>query len=514
MPRRPSSAAPIIAGTEPVNLLDRAIALVAPRAALSRAQARVALRALDAAGRKDRLRSWRASAGSANAIIGRDLARARANARDLVRNTPHGARIVDVLVAHVVGTGITYAWDTGSERMNRRLAAAWAEFVERADVTRRLDFYGLQALAVRAMVESGESITRLIDVRRERDGDVPVRLQVLEGDQIDESRDGLVLDRRTRLGVALDEWGGATGYYLHRDHPGESGSLASARDPLFVPAGDLVHLYRVLRPGQVRGLPWMAPAVVPARDLADLQEAVVVKSKIEACFSAFVVNPLDAAGGMLTPADGTGRPEIDEIAPGMVAHLPPGADIRFAQPSTTTAFAEVAMQTLMAMAAGAGVTYDQLTGDLRQANYSSLRAGKIEFRRLVEQIQWHVVIPAFCEPVRRRFLQRASIAGIVSGDLSRYRGEWVPPANEPIDPLKDLNADILAVRSGRMTPQQFFAGWGQDWRQALAQHSEFWAQADAAGLVLDIDPRRVSQTGTAQPDASADTAGDDDTDDE
>jgi capsid protein len=39
---------------------------------------------------------------------------------------------------------------------------------------------------------------------------------------------------------------------------------------------------------------------------------------------------------------------------------------------------------LRAVAQGFGLTYDLLTGDLRQANYSSLRAGRLAFKRRLE----------------------------------------------------------------------------------------------------------------------------------
>lgn len=166
------------------------------------------------------------------------------------------------------------------------------------------------------------------------------------------------------------------------------------------------------------------------------------------------------------------------------------SDITFANPSSQSAFAETYIAGMQAMAAGAGLTYDQLTGDLRQSNYSSLRAGKIEFRRLVEQIQWHILGPRLCMPIARRFTDRAILSGRLQRRRDGYRTRLVMPANEPIDPKKDLEADILAVRSGRMSPQDFISGWGNDWRTVVNDFKAFFAFADDQKIVLDIDPRR------------------------
>ena len=58
-----------------------------------------------------------------------------------------------------------------------------------------------------------------------------------------------------------------------------------------------------------------------------------------------------------------------------------------------------------------GVPYTNVTGDLRQANYSSLREGKLEFRRRIEQFQHGTLVFQLCRPVWRRWLRDAVLAG-------------------------------------------------------------------------------------------------------
>lgn len=502
-----------------MNLIDRLIEPFSPKTALARQQARMALgvlrsaeprmtaRSYAGAARGERSRGFLSASGaSANAEIGPALAYLRNRSRALVRDTAHGARIVDVWASHAIGTGITPAW------RDEQVQAVWDRWVSVADAGGLLDFYGLQGLSARGMVESGETVLRLIPVPAGANGDLPpLRVQVMEGDVIDSARDGMISGRRVRLGVALGQWDYREGLYLHPDHPGEGGfSSYTAAASSFHARADVRHLFRPLRPGQVRGVPWLAPVLLAARDLADLVEATLVKANIEACFSGFYTGDDDPVPAGTT-SDGTQEIRME---PGTIRRLPAGADLKFAQPTTNTQFDAVALYTLQTIASGAGLTYDQASGDLRRANYSSLRAGKIEFRRLVEQVQWHNIVPMACDPVADAFIHTAILAGLVPDRPESYARDWIMPAVEPIDPKKDLEADILAVRAGRMTPQEFIAGWGRDHRSVTRNFAAFLAEIDALGLSLDIDPRRPANGGQSPatpadpPDPAADQTGD------
>lgn len=497
-----------------MNLIDRAIAAVSPRAGLRRAHARMALdrisgfssRSYAGAARGERLRGFASARGSsANSEIGPALATLRDRARSLVRNTAHGARIVDVWVAHAVGTGITPVWDTGSSRTDRQVTALWDAWVRSADVGGELDFYGLQALVARAAIEGGEALVRFVPVRYETGTNiVPLRLQPLEGDHIDSSRDGSVDGRRVRLGVVLGDWDRREGFYVYRRHPGEAllGSSMVSWLSEYLPRSTVTRVYRPTRIGQVRGVTRFAPIVLTARDYADLVEATLVKANVEACFAGFYSE--DAEPPTSTDAKGN---KVMRLEPGTLTRLPAGADIKFAQPTSNSQFDAIAINMLQAMAVGAGLTYDQVAGDLRQANYSSLRAGKIEHRRLVEQDQWHMLVPMLCDPVADQFVEMAVLAGLLRPRAGGYPRKWVMPAIEPIDPKKDLEADISAVRAGRMSPQEFIAAWGRDWRKVLDDFSGFIEELDRRNLSFDIDPRRPLR-GAAQGAEPSNTGGD------
>jgi lambda family phage portal protein len=503
-----------------MNFLDRAIGFFNPMAGVKRASARMTLnsvRSYDGAMGGRRTDGWRATNASANVEIKGALPRLRARSRDLTRNTWWGNRIKSVVVAHSVGVGIMPKPQTGSKVLDKKVKVAWKKWAKQCDREGQLNLDGMLALATGCIVESGEVLARMIPVPPSSVGRgvVPLEVQLLEPDHLDQSRDRIMMVERKPLsainaeGVVVDQGieytlaGKRKAYWIYPVHPGARG-LVMPSASIRVLASDMLHVYRKDRIGQGRGVPWVAPVMLKGRDAADLEEAVVVKSRIEACLAAFIkTNDTSRTLGQKVHSehrtDGTTR-RIETMTPGMIAYLDQGEELQTVSPSSSVQFEAVLKATWMTIAAGAGITYDQLTGDLSRANFSSLRAGKIEFRRLIEQFQWHTLVAMFLEPLWDRWVDAAMDAGILPRRAEGYPVEWIMPANEPIDPMKDMQADILAVRSGRMTWPQFVAMWGIDPDTQLDEIEAWFKEIDKRKIVLDTDPRvaLISTKGGAQ----------------
>lgn len=484
----------------------KALAYIAPAAAIRRAHAFAALdgqRSYDAAKRGRRNPGLVGKSGSANGAIGPALAAIREASSDLVRNTWIGSRAIDVLSANTIGTGISVAWK------DQRAQDLWNEWCLEADIEGEKDFAGVQLVAFRSMLERGDAGVRMVPRRLNGGRKVPLALQCVEGDVIATERDGVFDGKKSRLGVVLGDWNERVGYWLHDEHPAEAtGWKSPSLVPNFVKRADFCHLYRPMRAGQVRGVPLLAPVAQTVRDYFDAEDAMIVKLRMEACYGLIVTSndPVRNLAGTGARKDDEGR-NIEGMSPGMVFRGRQGETVQAFSPSGSGQFEPVAFAALMGIASGGMVTYDQLTGDLRKANYSSLKAGDRIFRRLVEQTQWLTIVPQLMHRVTSRFIDMAILAGRLPDGV--YAREYVMPAVVPIDPLKDLKADILAVRAGRMSPQEFIGEWGRDWRSVLKETKQFWDAADKDGLVLDIDPRRTDQSGASQ---ASDEASDDDDD--
>lgn len=496
-----------------LNFIDRAIGVFNPKAAFERGQYRAAISAAYSGALSGKRQTGFGPRGlSANSSVGGALGTLRDRARHMVRNTGNGAAIVDTLVRNSVGTGITPIWNTGSDVLDRRVGVLWEEQAARSDIEQDLHFYGQQELAVRSMVEGGDMALRFVDITYKDDPRTPARLQLLEGDQIDASRNGIYDGRRTRLGVGLGAWGNRLGYWVYPEHPGELlMTLSSVSN--FVDAADMRLLYRPLRIGQVRGVSWLAPVLLSSHDLSELFQNTIVKTRVEASFGGVVTSQMGQATPLpVTPTRDGGRQYLPE--PGAILELGPGQEISFAEPKTSTQFASIAMSTLQTMAVGAGLTYDQVSGNFAGSNYTTMRVGRSDHRRFIEQVQYNCIIPRLCEPFAQRFIDRCIIAGTLKPRADGYGHSWQPPMHEPVDPKRELDADIAAVRAGRMTPQVFIGLWGYDWKQVVKDTATFWAAVDAAekgegkpGLTFDIDPRKpLSGQGGAQGNDGADNS--------
>lgn len=480
------------------------LALVAPQAAVRRRQAQLMLdqmRGYDAAQTGRRTSSFRRGAGSANAEISRALPALRERSRELCRNTFIGPRVLDILATQVIGVDLNIRFTSTSADWNARAQALWNEWIADCDIEEESNFNGLLSLAFRAMIEGGDSIIRLVDLPLNATSGVPLRLHVGEGDMIDETRDAASLrpeGRRARLGVELGENDRRIGYWLHEQPPGEPARNLSATTSRLVPRDEVIHLFQRLRPGQVRGVPKFAPILMTARDYADFLDSVTLKAKAEANV-ALIVKSLDGTASIGERAQGrqSGEPPVTDLRPGAIHRLKAGEDAVPFTPSSNTAFDPVSRANLMAIAAACGITYDQLTGDLTQANYSSMRAGTIPQRRVISDMQWNTLEPQAIRRIVARFLVRAELAGRLPPPPRRSAQLWqvVMPAFEAIDPKKDLEADILAVRSGRLSPQDFIEAWGRPWREVMAEYDAFITEADNAGRIFDIDARQRTRVG-------------------
>ena len=112
---------------------------------------------------------------------GHDL---RVKSRDLVRRNAWAGSAVDAFVTNCIGTGIKPQSIATDAAFREAVHALWWDWCEEADADGVTDFYGLQALACRAMLEGGECFVRF-RVRRPEDGlAVPLQIQLLEAEHV------------------------------------------------------------------------------------------------------------------------------------------------------------------------------------------------------------------------------------------------------------------------------------------------------------------------------------------
>ena len=488
--------------------LDRAWLAVAPERALRRLHARAlyqeAARAYDAAQVSRGTKGWRTTGNSANAEIAPALATLRNRSRDLVRNNPWGIKIRRQLPAHIVGTGVTPRCTDGSEQLRKAALQHWNSWAEATDTDAGIGFEGQQNLIAGTIVEAGECLLLWEPEPKAPGG---WRTRVLEPDYLDEgyteaSRNG---SGQIVNGVEFDAAGRRVAYHLFREHPGDPLRTLFGRNAarIRIDASLVDHVFEVLRPGQVRGVPWLATSALTLRDVDDYKDAERWRKKIAAALAVFVTStasPVQSSLGAVrseTGADGASR-GIERIAPGTIKRLAPGEDVKLSTPPADSGMADYLKAELLAVAAGVGVPYAELTGDLSNANYSSMRLGKIEFWALLDVWQWLMMKPML--------LARAWARVQATGPRPGLPCAWSFPRRVWVDPAKEIQAEKDAIRSGLKSQPDAIAERGEDWRELLAETAEFLDVARSLGLRLDTD-------GAAQAVAAAKPAEEPDDDD-
>lgn len=460
-----------------------------------------------------RLSTWGMSSAGPNASLYSSIGTLRSRARELTRNNSHADGAVETFVANLIGNGITPRWRRLKDdtELKEEIQGLWNDWTVEADAAETCDFYGLQALVAHELIEAGEILVRFRPRRLEDDLAVPLQLQVIEADHLDEHYNTRAPNGNdVRMGIEFNAIGQRTAYWLHRDHPGEM-FLTAQGGRVRVPASEIIHVFKPVRAGQIRGRSWFSSIILELHEIDQCVDAELVRRKTTAMFGGFIIqqanennnpnyNPLGPKKGETTE----GQP-IVAIEPGQFPVLKNGLDVRFSQPRDVSgSYIDWMKQQLRDVAMGFGVTYEQLTGDLTDVNYSSIRAGLLEFRRRCRMLQMQVIAHQFCRRVVNYWLDTA----VASGELRipdyrknrrKYKSvTWRPDGWDWVDPVKDRLGEQMDVRNGFKSRSQVIAERGGDPEAVDSEIAEDNARADKLSLIFDSDPRYTAKTGTMQ----------------
>lgn len=200
------------------------------------------------------------------------------------RNNPNIAAAVNALVSNAVGTGIKPRSRHPDPAVRDALHQLWDRWEKVADASGRAGgFYSQQAIAVRAMIEGGESFARLRS-RLPQDGlPVPFQVELISRDQVPSThwhdlRPGAAI----RAGVEFDSLGRRTAYWVLPFNPNDPTMpmLAPTWEPTRVPADDMCHMFRDLVENQLRGLSHLAPVLLRVKELDQYEDAALVRAKV------------------------------------------------------------------------------------------------------------------------------------------------------------------------------------------------------------------------------------------
>jgi len=475
---------------------------IAPKYAVTRYRARAALELARYRGAdQTRLRAdWiisqdRATPGSW------ELNTLRKRSRDLNRNDAVASGATETMAMNIIGQGLRPQARIRAEylgisqeraaEIQRQAETVWDSWTPNADAANRLDFSEIQFVALRKIIEDGETIAIPV-MATEKWRPIKRAIELIESDRLGSMKGKDFTANDT--GIEVGDRGQPVKYHITRKDPAKPGVL----DETVINARDsrgrlkILHVFPTKRPGQLRGIPYFAPVLTHFKDLADYMEAEVVAARVAACLAVFITKEgaFDMATGAATSAESSTSHRVQGIEPGLVGYLEPGENINVVDPKRPGDSFEPFIEGLLRMIGMAlGIPYEVLAKDFSKTNYSSARAALLEGRRMFTT--WRSWFSRrFCQVIYDLVLEEAFLRGHFDvPEFYKYRAEytrtvWIGGSWGWVDPVKEVEASRKAIDYGLSTLAEEAAGQGRDWEEIIDQQAREYERAENKGVPI------------------------------
>lgn len=399
----------------------------------------------------------------------------------MIRDNPRAANMKRIIQDNVVGTGIGLQCQIlkrngeSDTKLNTAIEQAWLEWSER-DTCRtagQLCLSDLLRLVIGGVFQDGEAFIRKVPQAFGK-GRIPLALEVIEPDLLlDQSVSAFRTSKNhtVRLGVEVDQWNRSVAYWMSRLHPGDvsfASSIVALNSYQRIPADEIEHLYIIERWPQTQGTPWMHMVLRRLRDMGEYTQSEVIAARAAANIVVFIKR--DPTSEELDPDNLRQREPTVQTEPGEIQRLFGGESFEGFTPGRPNANVDAFMRYMLReTAAGVGISYESLSRDYSQSNYSSSRLALLDDRNLWRVLQgW--LIRNYLTPIYRTWLDAAVISGVLDipdyfSNKKRYQAiRFKPRGWSWVDPQKEVQAYVLAVANGFMSRSDVISsiGNGQD----------------------------------------------------
>ena len=442
---------------------------------------------------------WQTVSSKLDSEIKLDLNALRARARDLSINDSYARKFLAMAAANVVGSNgfvlqsqvndTNGKSDTAARQAIENAYSQWCR-IGNCDTSGKLSFSEFCRLFMKTMARDGEVLIRRV---RNRQFEFGYKLQMLDIDRLDVMYNEVLSNGHTIvMSVEIDTFGAPVAYWLTNRHPGDN-TFASKetfkRERVL--ASDIFHIFIAERAEQTRGFPWMSAALQDMKMLAGYREAAIVAARNGASKMGFFTAPDGDAGALSDGKDDYGNFTTSAEA-GTFDVIPQGYTFQQYNPDYPTQnFDGFVKSCIRSISSGLGVAYNALANDLENVNFSSIRAGVLEERESWMMIQ-SFMIDSFLRPMFDDWLESALLknkitmlngSSLPSGKLDKFRSHtWQGRRWQWVDPLKDIEASLTAIRGGLSTPQIVAAQMGLDIEDVIDALAQANQMAEAAGL--------------------------------
>lgn len=504
------------------NILDRAVAAIAPIHAAKRAAARAALSVIDsgygnygANQTKKSLRGWNYHGGSSKEDIEDNLDVLRQRSRDAYMGIPTAAAALKTMRTNVVASGLVPApqidgeflglSDEQTEKLQAQIIREFGLWADSSvcDAERVDNFWKLQQLAFISSLMNGDVIS-LLPFKPHPGQPYDLRIKLIEADRVC-SPDGF--DRLTPCtvnghnvhsivqGVETDADGMVVAYWICNRHPLGSNSAADAEgiqwnrvEAYGAKTGrrNVLHVMSRERIGQRRGVPMLAPVLEALKQLGRYTDAEITAAVLSAMFTVFVKSaaPNDGRpfGEMIPPEeliDEQDKSSI-ELAPGAIIDLNPGEEVQFADPKhPVNGYDAFTNATIRLIGAGLEIPPEVMLKQFT-TSYSAARGALNEFWRTCGMHRdWFT--DDFCQPIYEEWFAEAVARGRIKAPgffsdpairKAYVSCSWNGPARTNLNPVQEVDAAIKRQDAGFSTAQEETAQMtGGDYNRNIKQRA-------------------------------------------
>lgn len=436
---------------------------------------------------------------------------------DLAQNDPNAASVVDSFATTIVGSGlmphpiidadvlgIDEERATEIENQQKNIFDIWSPF---ADASEKMNFGQIQFLAQRMIVEYGEYLF-IAPMIKDPFRPYMLALQAINPLRLKTPSD---LQKRDdiRDGVEIGSRGEPVAYWIKRTNSKYKMGADISANFIRISARSghrwkVFHGFPVSEPEQFRGVPFFSPAMKFFKDLGDFLDAELVSNVITAAFALFIetatVNPVTAAGKMAVITetgykdDGTEYDErYEEVIPGTVMYGMEGQKphpISADRPGRT--FDPFTRLILRTIANSVNIPYPVLFKDFEGMNYASYRSAMLEAWRVFRsRRKW--LGDKLCQPVWSMLMEEAylrnklKVRAFYRNMFDYVSCEWIGPPKGQIEPVKEVSADVLAIKNGLKSREETLLEQGRDFNKTMLQIQKEQRSMEEKGIVLESE---------------------------
>lgn len=384
--------------------------------------------------------------------------RLRQNARYEVANNSYAKGIVLTLANYLIGSGPRLQIISDNQSLNQEIEGRFEEW------SRSIDLAGKLRTMRMARCQDGEAFG-LMYSNTAKNG-ITLDLRLLEADQVD-SIDSI--GGKYVQGINFDENGNPVSYSVLKNHPG--GLNPTYGDYIDVPAKFMLHWFRADRPGQIRGVPEITPALPLFAHLRRYTLAVVTTAEIIAEFTMFLKSngAPDGVPTDLRAALGGDFAEV-QVERGMLTTLPEGWEpfqLRSEQPGTT--YDMFKREILNEIARCLNIPYNIAACNSSSYNYASGRLDHQTFFKSISVDQSNCEL-AVVDPLFNAWLDEAE--RVYGWNLPSRKHQWFWDGLEHVDPSKEADAQSTRLANNTTTLAIEYARQGRDWEVELRQRAK------------------------------------------